>query len=285
MKYLNFTSIVSYPDERGKFRVLPMPKYSSPIKPLNVPHCLALAVTTAALATSSYGAVTITTQSSSGTLFSNTTWASQLKNNDLINTTTGRLSGAPVYAGGADPSMPISGLNNGGTQDSAYPSTQSTYIRSASDFTQNGGTTAIATFNLDTTSPGFTSGYNITSINSFMGLDGFSLPQSQANQTYTVSVSLVGSAAYTDIATVGYSPFANVNGTNYESYVSITDSTGVLATGVDSIRFTFLKAPGALTNTGTVIRELDVLGTAVPEPSAALLGGLGVLALLRRRRA
>jgi hypothetical protein len=31
--------------------------------------------------------------------------------------------------------------------------------------------------------------------------------------------------------------------------------------------------------------EIDILGTAIPEPSsAALLGGLGMLALLRRRR-
>jgi MYXO-CTERM domain-containing protein len=31
------------------------------------------------------------------------------------------------------------------------------------------------------------------------------------------------------------------------------------------------------------MNNVDVTFTAVPEPSAALLGGLGVLALLRRR--
>jgi uncharacterized protein (TIGR03382 family) len=33
------------------------------------------------------------------------------------------------------------------------------------------------------------------------------------------------------------------------------------------------------------MNNVDVTFTAVPEPSTALLGGLGVLALLRRRRA
>lgn len=150
-----------------------------------------------------------------------------------------------------------------------------------------------ATFDLNVAVNTF--GYNITSIQSFMGWYGNN-SQAQANQTYTVDVSLVGSSSYANLATVSYRPFLDVSGANYESHVVLTqdNGTGILASGVDSIRFTFLDplsattgvANGAGGNEGTLIRELDVFGAAsVPEPSAALLGGLGMLALLRRRRA
>jgi hypothetical protein len=62
------------------------------------------------------------------------------------------------------------------------------------------------------------------------------------------------------------------------------DSLPFLATNVKSIRFDF--GSGIQENGGGGYKELDVLGVAsIPEPSAAFLGGLGVLALLRRRRA
>ena len=87
--------------------------------------------------------------------------------------------------------------------------------------------------------------------------------------------------------------------------VDITDSAFFISTGSPLVTATFtspmlLSDPGTYTlrikggdflgaNAGgnhTAIDNLSINGTfaAVPEPSAALLGGLGLLALLRRRR-
>lgn len=86
----------------------------------------------------------------------------------------------------------------------------------------------------------------------------------QCHQIYSVEVSTVGSASYTQIASVNFSPYddGSFNG-NYESKVIITeDSNGILATGVDSIRFNFSDPGGspAAYDRGTIIRELDVSG-------------------------
>jgi hypothetical protein len=136
-------------------------------------------------------------------------------------------------------------------------------------------------------------GYDLTSIKSFMGWATVSA--AQANQTYTIEVSTVGSAFYTSLATVAYKPFNDTDSpTDYETFVTVSDSVpgGVLATGVDSIRFTFTDpigvngvADGSGTVEGTLIREIDVFGTAtIPEPSAAILALGGLLFLGRRRR-
>lgn len=60
--------------------------------------------------------------------------------------------------------------------------------------------------------------------------------------------------------------------------VELMSTSGVLASDVVSLRFVF----SGYQNGGTAYREFQV--AAVPEPSSALLGGLGMLALLRRRR-
>jgi MYXO-CTERM domain-containing protein len=41
---------------------------------------------------------------------------------------------------------------------------------------------------------------------------------------------------------------------------------------------------GSTANDRMRLENFSITGTAVPEPSAALLGGLGLLALFRRRR-
>jgi hypothetical protein len=61
-----------------------------------------------------------------------------------------------------------------------------------------------------------------------------------------------------------------------------SDNANPLASNVRSLYIQF----GAAENGWVGLREIDVTGVAsVPEPAAALLSGLGVLALLRRRRA
>ena len=107
----------------------------------------------------------------------------------------------------------------------------------------------------------------------------------QGNQTYSVEYSVVGSALYSPLATVAYAPFAATDGTNFESMVTITDTGGVLAAGVDSIRFTFADPGPGGAFPGTVVREIDVVGVAsVPEPSVIAFGLGGLLLLSRRRR-
>jgi len=115
-----------------------------------------------------------------------------------------------------------------------------------------------------------TLGYDITNITTYAQWT------SRSNQGYTVSVSLVGSADFTTLATVSEEfpggPFTQV---------IVTDDSGVLATGVDAIRFE--AADLGLNWNG--YREFDVSGAAtIPEPSVALVSGLGCLLLLRRRR-
>lgn len=71
--------------------------------------------------------------------------------------------------------------------------------------------------------------------------------------------------------------------------LSTTEATAL--TDVDSVTFRFF-ASGQTTTGGWGLQSaaspgtigLSVEGTAIPEPTTALLGGLGMLALLRRRR-
>ena len=51
-----------------------------------------------------------------------------------------------------------------------------------------------------------------------------------------------------------------------------------LASGITGLRFNFLGQQNGYVG----YKEIDV--QVIPEPSAALIGGLGMLALLRRRR-
>ncbi len=125
-------------------------------------------------------------------------------------------------------------------------------------------------------------GYNITEVQSIAAWQGASFQ----NQRYEILVSTVGSAAFTLLATVNFQPASGTSGSvqGGATKINVTDSLGVLATGIDAIRFNILDSSGA-TAGGTVFREIDVFGiSTVPEPSSALLGGLGLLAILRRRR-
>lgn len=147
------------------------------------------------------------------------------------------------------------GFGTGNTEDTLTPSVGNTL------------TLNLATFAL---------GWDISSI---VVLTGVGNSQSgRSDHSYTIALS-------TDGTTFG-TPFIDVNNNTVggEVRMTIADNTSVpLGTGIKAVRFVFDNATGLSEN---MYREIDVLGVAsVPEPSGALLGGLGVLLLLRRRRA
>jgi hypothetical protein len=56
--------------------------------------------------------------------------------------------------------------------------------------------------------------------------------------------------------------------------VTVTDSTGILASGVAALEFTFTPYanPSSLEQAGQVVREIDVNGVATPVPEPATCG-------------
>lgn len=139
---------------------------------------------------------------------------------------------------------------------------------------------------------GSVTGYDLSSIVSDAGWLANS--QFHASQNYQVLVSLVGSSDYNPLVltsgavsggNVSYDPFIG-GGAGYTRVTITNDSGPTIASGVDGIRFIMTNLPLNNIENDTVYREIDVFGTAsaVPEPSAVLLGSLSVLALLRRRR-
>ncbi len=101
---------------------------------------------------------------------------------------------------------------------------------------------------------------------------------------YTTDVTVNGSSTWTLLTSVGG---AGSNGatqfgdaTNNQLKVSIyNDASATLVAGATGLRFDFGDSQQ---NGGSGYKEIDV--QIIPEPSAALLGGIGMLALLRRRR-
>ena len=120
-------------------------------------------------------------------------------------------------------------------------------------------------------------GYDLTSIETFTGWC-----DDRVGQKYWVEVSVVGSDEFTTLASVNQPYDAQVN---TAMRIALTDSTGTLASGVDSIRFNFQQTGESPPADGSVWREVDVVGTAaIPEPAVATLIGLvGVGALVVRR--
>lgn len=191
-------------------------------------------------------------------------YAADVSDNDLANAgqaTLSNFSSTDSFdPGGA--SFQTENLNDG---DYLAPSGDVTYFDS-------GHLPATVVFDLNTTlSP---LGYDISSIGTFMGWSGVN--GTQCNQVYTVEVSFVGSASYTQIASVEFRPYGDTGlSTPYESKVILTDDTeAILATGVDSVRFVFSSATGA--SRGTVIREIDVNGTQTGSSSGLVAATLPV---------
>lgn len=124
---------------------------------------------------------------------------------------------------------------------------------------------ATAIFTLDTSLN--TSGYNITGITSIAGWEknGANL----ANQCYEVWISTVGDSDFHLLHTVEYKPFTNaqLSGNTGATKLSLSSSGGILANGVDEIKFVFLddgESFGAVD--GTVYQEIDIFSSTITPP-------------------
>ena len=154
--------------------------------------------------------------------------------NDLVNQGQSTLSS---YDAGAETFGP-DGLNDGSGDIAS--TTENTYYN-------NDGVAQTIQFDLNTAVN--TQGYDLTSI---IAISGWASDTNFNYHDYTVQVSVVGSATYTDLVTV------DTTATTASRRVTITDdATGVLASGVDSIRFVMPADHGRI-----VMQEIDVIGTA-----------------------
>ncbi len=97
-------------------------------------------------------------------------------------------------------------------------------------------------------------GYDITSIQSVADWNGAGF----GNQAWTVEVRPVG-GDYRILHTVNYHPLTSHLHTGGATKVVLTDKSGVLASGIESIKFTASHVAGSVDN-AFVWRELDVFG-------------------------
>lgn len=142
------------------------------------------------------------------------------------------------------------------------------------------------TYILDTSTN--TAGYDITTINTYAGSSSY-----RVNQYYDIWFTTVDNASWTLLTSIAYQPYNDPVGlpTDASTWVSITDSTGVVASGVNGIMFSIKEQPieGPAFGLGAQYRELDVIGVAtVPEPGTMALfavGGIATLCFLRKRHA
>lgn len=138
------------------------------------------------------------------------------------------------------------------------------------------------TYTLDTSLPANALGYAIEDVRVFTGWDS-----NRAQAGYVLSYSLVGSADFVTIGTVLSPADQGANNSSADwSFMTRTydDLGGLIAgdiTGVDAIRFDWDFTDNANGGSrGPVVREIDVIGYAIPEPATlgmvAVFGG-GIL--------
>ncbi len=127
------------------------------------------------------------------------------------------------------------------------------------------------TFNLDTSTN--TLGYDINEINTLAGWTN-----ANVFQEYELFVSVVGDPSFASIGMVDTTFIALHAGQDHSVQVKWTDDTGVIASGVDAVRFVFANDSAPI---AAIYREIDVIGVAtVPEPSSLALLALASVSML-----
>lgn len=195
-----------------------------------------------------------------------------ISSTDLINSAQPTLAGPPSSTAPTFGSYTVGGLNDG---TATIPSGVAYWHTS----------TSMVTFTLDTTLNPL--GYSLTSIRSINGFTSDAI--TYANQTHSILYSKVGDESnFLPLTTLAYTPFGVTDTGAGSTRVDVTDSSGILATGVAALRFDIPLFVGG-TNTTAVYREIDVFGFATPEPapepSTALLCSLALVGgqVLRRQ--
>jgi hypothetical protein len=208
------------------------------------------------------------------------TYAGDASSTDLINSGQSTYDSSDIHSVVQWGAVSKNGLNEGNV--SGNSTAKGTYFKDRP--AQMPGTN---TYHLNTSVN--TLGYDITDITTFAGWR--KLGGDLANQKYELLVSTVGSETFDSLGIMSYIPFteAGLAPNTAATKLTLTDDTGVLAYGVDAVRFVFLdhgeNFGGGGDAAGTIYQEIDVFGTAsIPEPATlGLIAFMGGAILFVRR--
>ena len=173
-------------------------------------------------------------------------YLADISSSDLVNT------GQPTYAGGSMDTTPLIGSFTALT-DGTGSTTDTSKI-----MFKNAGWPTTLTFNLNVNpaTGGSANGYNISKIQT---IGGWTV--SFVDQRYTVWVKTVGSSSYVQVGGNFYD--STVTGATNSTKTVITDSTGTLASNVQSIQLVY-SAPVNGSAGVLALQEVDIIGKAVP---------------------
>lgn len=212
---------------------------------------------------------------------SQSTFDSQISSTDLINSGQTSLASAVLTAGAVNGGS-VLGSHDGTASNGELDLSHDLFF--GNTFAPGGGGPITLTFNLNTGVGGST-GYDLTGANLFYG---WSSNPPFSHQIWTMSIETTAHpSTFVQLWSENYSP--SIAGPGDSSLVKLTDTMpeltngSVIATGVTAIQF-ILTPPN---NSGSLVREIDVFGTATaPEPGSFVLLGLGLagLAIARRSR-
>lgn len=213
-------------------------------------------------------ATVVTNAVNSGLGGSASAFDANISANDLVNTGQPTLSNVTSTAAAFTP-YTLDGLHDGGAVLSA-----------GGGFWYTNAT--IVTFTLNTSANPL--GYDISSVRN---IQGFTVDAGlYANQSFDILYSTVSDPlTFLPLATISYQPFLASDTPGGSTMVTLTNTTGVLATHVAALQLNIPLNPGPSDSQTGVFREFDVFGEPVPEPSMFVLLSLGGLLLWRRKRA